>query len=145
MPIQERIDSVDRVRQWTDTIPLKYVYTAGVAGQLFFEWLKKGKIEGSRCDVCKVTYLPPRMYCPQCFLEVHSFVHLANLGKVAALTSLGDAGPKYAFVTYSGVRGGILHRVFSGKARMGAKAVAIFKPERERRGSILDIVGFKIL
>ncbi len=144
MPIQERIDSVAKVRQWKDKIPLRYVYTTGVAGELFFEWLKKGKIEGSRCDSCKVTYLPPRMYCLDCFREVRSFVNVDNQGKVAALTSLGDAGPSYVYVTYAGVRGGILHRVFSGKAKMGARAVAIFKPAGERKGSILDILGFKI-
>jgi len=144
MPIQERIDSVARIRQWNDRIPLKYVYSPGVAGELFFEWLKKGRIEGSRCESCKVTYLPPRIYCLECFKEVHSFVHVENLGKVAALTSGGDSGPGYVYVKYKGVRGGILHKVFSGKVKIGARAVAVFKPEEERRGSIQDILGFRL-
>jgi uncharacterized OB-fold protein len=145
LPIRERIDSIENVRQWTGSIPLKYLYTAGVAGELFFEWLKKGKIEASRCDGCRISYLPPRMYCLECFSEVHSFIPIHDEGRVSAFTSLEDGGHRYVYVTYPKVKGGILHRVVSGKPRIGARASIVFKPERERTGSILDILGYKIL
>jgi len=58
-------------RYWNPGIkafPVKNIYTAGVAGQRFFEELKEnGKIYGSKCEKCGLTYVPARIYCEKCF------------------------------------------------------------------------------
>ena len=58
MPIGERIESVEDVMQWTDTIPFHYEYTAGVAGEKFLRGLIEGKILAGYCPSCEESSLP---------------------------------------------------------------------------------------
>ncbi len=48
----------------------------------------------------------------------------------------------FAYVTYDGVAGGILHRVI-GRARVGSRVKPRFRKRGDRKGSILDLEGFE--
>ena len=145
MPIRERIDAVEHVRQWTDSIPLHYEYTSGVAGERFLRGLQKGKILAGYCSLCKVNSLPLRTYCVRCYGPIRRKVALVPLGTVAALTtakSKPNSLATFIFVRFEDTTGGLMHRLI-GAAEPGDRVRPRFKPKRERTGSILDIVGFK--
>jgi len=47
---------------WHGDMEAQYIYTAGIAGERFFRELKdNGKLVGTRCPKCDITYMPPRM------------------------------------------------------------------------------------
>jgi uncharacterized OB-fold protein len=143
MPIEERIGSVEDVRQWTDSIPFQYEYTAGVAGEKFLRGLMDGKILAGYCPNCKESSLPARIYCVKCYGGITSYVEMGPVGKVRAVTTAkkGD-GSTFVFVTFKGVRGGLVHRLLDG-ARAGSEVMPRFRPKAERTGSILDLQGFE--
>ena len=143
MPITERMNSSDSVRQWAGVIALQYEYTAGVAGQRFLAGLRDGKILGGRCDRCDVNFLPPKIFCVRCFERVDRFVKVPAVGRVAARSGGGGAGIRFAFVKFEGVEGGLTHRVVGSAPRVGAPVRVRFKPKSQRKGSILDIQGFE--
>src|SRR6266581_3795082 len=84
MPILEKISQPSQARHWTDSIPLEYHYTAGVAGEAFRRELKEnGRFLSSKCAQCKSTYIPARMFCPACFIEITDDAPLEETGKVS--------------------------------------------------------------
>ncbi len=139
-----------RVLAWKDSIPLHYEYTAGVAGERFLRGLEAGKILASECSNCGKRYLPPKTYCVNCFLETTKYKTIASAGTVSALTeSYVDfegrrlAKPRtYAFVTFKGVTGGLIHRTSGSHVSIGTKVKPKFKPVRKRSGTLLDIESF---
>ena len=78
---------------------------------------------------------------------VHS---VRPIGRVAAMTRtlIGQDGARleqqvtFAYVTFDGVAGGILHRVI-GRARVGSRVKPRFRKRGDRKGSILDLEGFE--
>ena len=150
MPLNERITSADEFRSWTDKIPLRYEYTAGVAGERFLQGLKKGEILAGQCGKCGKKYLPPKMYCVDCFAPIVKFGAVGLRGSVAALTeSWVDFQGKrrssptmIAFVAFTGVTGGIIHSAEGEHLRIGSAVEARFIPEPARKGSLLDIEKF---
>ncbi len=144
MPIFERLDANDRVRRWTDSIPLQYHYTAGVAGERFLRALRNGKLVGGRCTRCGLTFIPPKIYCVKCFGRVERLVDVPLLGRVGATTS-GDGRRRagFVFVTFDGVVGGLVHRALGRPPKIGARVRVRFRRKSERKGSILDIAGFE--
>src|SRR5439155_1432780 len=74
----------------------------------------EGRMLASRCAACKLDYLPPRMFCEDCFAELTEYVDVPRAGQVAAVTvahvDRTDAKlsqPQvWAFVTFEGIRGG---------------------------------------
>lgn len=149
MPLKERITTVDKLRSWEGEIPLHYVYTAGVAGEKFLRGLQEGKLLAANCEKCGSMYLPPKMYCVQCFAEISKFVEVGPLGIVRALAEshIDFQGNKlakpvtFAFVEFKGVTGGLMHHAREG-LKVGAKVSTRFRPKAERKGTILDIEGF---
>jgi uncharacterized OB-fold protein len=149
MPLNERITRVDDLRSWRDQIPFHYVYTAGVAGERFFRGLQDGKILAANCSSCGRKYLPPKMYCVNCFVEISDFVDVGSVAKVRALAesrfdfdgNAAQAPRTFAFLTFKGVEGGILHYAGDG-LKVGSRAIARFRPKQERKGTMLDIEGF---
>lgn len=53
-----------------------------------------------------------------------------------------DEPVTFAYVTFEGVTGGLLHRIL-GEARAGDTVRPVFKSKKDRQGSILDIKGFR--
>ncbi len=150
MTIKERLTSLRDARRWEDKIPFHYEYTAGVAGESFLRGLIDGKILGARCENCQLTYLPPKMYCTNCFHEITTFRDLGLKGRVAALTEAyrDFAGERVerpyliGFVTFPDAKGGIIQRITGRRPRIGSRVVARFKPRKSRTGAITDIVSF---
>jgi uncharacterized protein len=150
MTLGERIANVDELRSWKDQIPFHYEYTAGVAGEKFLRGLKEGKILGAKCGNCGKTYLPPKTYCVDCYLEITSFPNVGVKGRVAALTgSLVDFEGKrtkkartFVFVTFDGVTGGLIHHGVGSGLRIGGTVRPAFKAPSKRTGTLMDIEGF---
>ena len=149
--IQRNIDATN----WRGEIPMNYIYTAGRAGEVFFTALRdEGKFVGARCDKCGVVLCPPKMFCEGCFQNIEGkWVNLPNSGVVHTFTvchETYDERPKeptiVAFVRLDGAEGGIFHRIEGvdpSDMGIGMPVEAVFKPKKERTGSLLDIEHFK--
>jgi uncharacterized OB-fold protein len=154
MPILEKISQPSQARHWTDSIPLEFHYTAGVAGEEFRRELKRhGRFLVSKCSKCKNSYLPARMFCPSCFIEIKETRTLDEPGYVYSYTTVSrnrtgeKNGPvTIALVKYEAVKGGIVHRLDTTAAdnvAFGMKVLPVMKSEAERNGSLTDIISFR--
>ncbi len=155
MPILEKLGQQSQARHWTDSIPLEYHYTAGVAGEEFRRELKEnGKFLVSKCTECKTTYLPARLFCPTCFVEMKDQFPIDKAGYLYSYTSVANkrSGNKLdqptlvALVKFEGVKGGIVHKLDvedPDKVTIGMKARPILKGALERTGSLTDILAFR--
>src|SRR5437867_13409787 len=117
MPILEKLNQPGQARHWTDSIPLEYHYTAGVAGEEFRRELRdNGRFLVSKCSKCKSTYIPARMYCPDCFIEMKDQFRIDKPGYVFSLTCVNrkrSGSDTYSpvpvgLVKFAGVKGGII-------------------------------------
>lgn len=155
MPVLEKITQPSQARHWTDSIPLEYHYTAGVAGEEFRRELKEnGRFLSSKCTKCKTTYIPVRLFCPSCFIEMKESAPLEKPGYVYSHTTVNRnrtgepiAGPlTLALIKFEGVKGGIVHRLQvddQNSVSFGTKVVPILKDRSERTGALTDITAFK--
>lgn len=154
MTFLERTTDARKFRHWEGAMEADYIYTSGVAGERFFIALRdEGRILASRCPDCELDYLPPRMFCEDCFAELTEYVDVPATGRVTAVTLayVARTGAKlsipqaWGFVTFKGVRGGLLHRllVAPDSGRPGLAVRAKLKPRAARTGTILDIEGFE--
>ncbi len=139
---------------WHGEIPVEFLYTAGVAGERFLGELRDhGRLMGTRCASCGVIYLPPRMYCEQCFSRLTEWVEVPPRGRIFAFTvvrqdrkgkALG-APIIAAIISFEGVKGGLIHRIEGtapGDLKPGLIVEAVIKGREARTGSILDIESF---
>ncbi len=146
MAAGEPLGSVSEVTQWKDSIPFQYEYTAGIAGEKFLRGLMAGRILAGYCPSCKESSLPARIYCVRCYGAITKYVRVGPVGKVRAMTRAteGREGPNvFVYITFEGVRGGMIHRLLGG-GRVGSAVVPKFRPKSQRSGSILDIQGFEL-
>ncbi|MDA4121186.1 MAG: zinc ribbon domain-containing protein [Thaumarchaeota archaeon] len=150
MPLNERITDVDLLRAWKDKLPLHYEYTAGVAGERFLRGIKDGKILASRCRNCGKAYIPPKMYCVGCFVQIDDYREVGPVGTVEGLAESHvnfegrrvDPGRTFAFITFKGVTGGLVHYVGGKGSKVGALVRPKFKPPEQRQGTLRDIEMF---
>jgi len=152
----ERSRLPHEVKHWFGDMETDYAYTLGIAGERFFQALKEGRIMGTRCPRCNVIYVPPSIYCPDCFEELTEWVEVPDEGFVYTLT-VAHVGPDgkpldepeiYALVVLDGTNGGLLHKLGEIKpeeAYIGMRVKAVWAPPEERKGSITDIKYFKPL
>ena len=154
MTFLDRTTDARKFRHWEGNVEADYIYTSGVAGERFFVALRdEGRMLASRCTACKLDYLPPRMFCEDCFAELTEYVDVPRTGRVAAVTvaHVDRTGAKlshpqvWAFVTFEGIRGGLLHRLLVApkQARAGLSVQARLKSRDGRTGTIVDIEGFE--
>jgi uncharacterized OB-fold protein len=135
----------------------KYVWAAGIAYSRFLEELKKGKIIGRKCRECGRILVPPRMYCDTCFRATDEWVYVKDTGtintySVSYLDADANRIKKPILVAVIDLDGategiGILHYV-DPKTKpedlhIGMKLQAVWKPEKERTGSVRDILHWK--
>ncbi len=147
-------------RYWNpgaEYFPVKNRYTAGVAGQRFFEELKeKGKIFGTKCETCNKTYIPARLYCERCFarLEDKDWVDVGTEGTLFSFTVVhetksGEKKEKPSIIAAINISGSLLiHRLgecSEEDLQIGSRVKAKFKPQAKRKGEIEDILFFKPL
>jgi uncharacterized protein len=141
---------------WPGTIPLRSFYTAGIAGQIFFDALKRrGRLIANRCRPCKQVYLPTRSYCERCFTALTERVEVEPTGRLVSFTICHidrDRRPlrrprALALVQIDGTTTTLLHYLLGvtkpEQVRIGSRVEVVIKPKHQRRGSILDIEGFR--
>jgi acetyl-CoA C-acetyltransferase len=65
VPVQIKPSEMDvgNAKSFDGAIPLKYVYTAGIAGERFYQDLAKGKLSGTWCEGCEAVHIPPTAFC----------------------------------------------------------------------------------
>src|SRR2546428_2401218 len=117
---RKSITNVSQARVWRGTMPVQYLYTAGVAGERFFQTLRrKGVFAVTTCAECQVTYLPPRLYCERCFADLsEAWAEVAPSGRVHTYTVVHedqdgrplDPPQVVAFVRIDGTSGGLIGR-----------------------------------
>ena len=136
-------------------MPVQYLYTAGVAGERFFRTVKtKGVFMATTCRECRITYLPPRVYCERCFADLsETWSQVPSTGRVHSYTVVHqdqdgqrlDPPQIVAFVRMDGTDGGLIGRVLQTslpEVRLDMLVEAVLRPPRERRGTLDDIEGF---
>jgi len=154
LTFQERTRDIARLRHWPGDMEADYNYTAGIAGDEFYQKLREeGKLLASPCATCGVAWLPPKIYCEKCLSHLTEFREIANEGTVSAFTVINvDIHEKKlsppdvrALITFEGTRGGILHylNVPPDAVKIGMKVKAVLKPKEQRTGTILDIAHFE--
>lgn len=147
-----------RTAKWRGEIPIRSLYTAGTAGQRFFQVLKQqGKIIGTVCDGCAQVYVPARRFCERCFAELTSEVTVKPEGVVKSFSySYVDRNGQRLkqpaislLVQLEGTTTVMLHRLLDPKElsqlTIGSHVKAVIKPRARRTGSILDIDGFRVM
>lgn len=155
MPILEKIVKPEEAKHWPDSIPLEYHYTAGVAGEEFLRELKEnGNLIASKCPKCKNSYVPVRMYCPDCFVETSQRHKITTPGQVYSYTVMNrDRTGKrmekpvvVALVKFDGIKGGLVHVldiIDPKEASIGMKVVPVLKDKEDRVGALSDILAFR--
>jgi len=140
-----------RIMAWKDSIPLHYEYTAGAAGELFLRELKEGRILASKCTTCGEVRVPPRTYCLECGAGTRIDVELQHSGRIASLSTVRlqvdlTLRTSFGFVTFAGVHGGLVHKILhDGRKdpKVGDPVMPLFLALGLRKGSILDVAGFR--
>ncbi len=149
----EKIINPLNVRHWLGDMEADYVYTLGVAGERFFKEIKEnGRIMGAKCPRCGIVFVPPRMYCEQCFAKLEEWVDVGKKGVIHTFTiaTIDVDGSKlekpviYALIKFEGAHGGLIHKIGeTDTVSIGMKVEAVLKPPQERKASINDIKYFK--
>ena len=112
----DKIGREDKLLSWKDVMEAEeYVYTVGYAGEEFFKGLKEGKIIGSKCPKCGKVYVPPTLYCEECFVETQ-FVEVKGRAYLDSYTIIYkdfdgnklETPQVIGFVKFEGTNGGLL-------------------------------------
>jgi len=150
----ERTTRADALRSWKGDIEADYLYTTGVAGERFFTELRDtGRLLAARCNQCKRTYLPPRMYCENCLGALTDWTPVEGAATVESVTVTyldprGSPLPTpevWAVLRWRGIEGGLVHRlsVSPDHAKPGLRVRPVLRPAGARQGNITDILHFE--
>ena len=153
--MRQAIKDTPSARVVRGKMPVQYLYTAGVAGERFFQAVKtKGVFIATTCRECRITYLPPRVYCERCFADLsETWSPVPSTGRVHSYTVVHqdqdgqpvDPPQIVAFVRMDGTDGGLIARVLQTslpEVNLDMPVEAVLRPPRQRRGTLDDIVGF---
>jgi len=144
----ERLRNNEEMRTWKDHIVLQYNYTAGVAGDRFLQLLKHGKIQASVCKVCGKSFVPPKIFCKDCFVQLDEWKDVPeDSAYVYSFTSGNkEARDAIVLVKFDGFEGGLIGKFkpsASQKPEIGMKVRPVFKPRDDRKGELSDIAYFE--
>ncbi len=142
-----------------DELACRYAWDTGVGVGRYLEELKEGNIIGKKCRKCHRIMLPARLFCELCFRPTDEWVYVKDTGVVntfsicqvnwdASRVEPGEKPHLPAVIEIDGASKGmgILHRlgeVDPKDIKIGMKVKAVWKPKRQRIGSITDINYFK--
>jgi len=155
MSLLDKVNKVTEAKAWRGEIPIRSRYTCGLAGEKFFrEIMDNARFMGAWCSECDYTYVPPTIYCERCFAKLEEWVEVGQEGFVQSFTVLRvalDGSPLaepeiMALIQLDGADSVLVHRlseVDPDDLRVGMRVRAVFKPKKEREGSILDIMHFE--
>ena len=149
----DKISNNAELRTWRDHIPLDWKYTAGVAGERFLQLLKQGTIQASVCRSCGKTFLPPKIFCKDCFDQLTEWREVqGDAGFIYSFTKVSrkDANSPspsqhIVLVKFEGIEGGLLGKFKLGREepRIGMKVKPVFKKKDQRKGELSDIEYFE--
>ncbi len=132
-------------------LSVSFRYTPGVGNTAFFEALRdRGVFLGSRCDDCAVTYMPARIFCERCLVELEPGEECGPDGELVSWTVARvdvddrplDRPVTYGLVRLDGADTVFLHRLIDvdDPPEIGGRLRAVLA--EDRTGSIFDVEGF---
>jgi uncharacterized OB-fold protein len=137
-------------------VDARYAWDTGVAVSRYLRGLKQGQILARKCPQCRRVLVPPRMFCEQCFRPTDRWIEVEDTGVVNTFSLCyvsWDMRPLEipeipAVIEIDGASSGIgfmhkLGEVDPDQVHVGMAVEAVWKPEGEREGSILDIRYFR--
>ena len=154
--VTEKLEGMD-VWVYHGQIYIPNTYSAGAVGSRFLIELRDNKrIMGTRCPTCNRVYVPARSVCKDCFGELSEWVEVSHEGTLLTYAVAYQPNPvqpveppiAYGIVQLDGADTGLAHmlgEVDPAQLKVGMKVKAVFKVEKERVASILDIKYFKPL
>jgi acetyl-CoA C-acetyltransferase len=131
-----------------------YSWDAGVAISRFLDGLRDGRLLARTCRVCGRVLVPPRMFCERDFRPTDAWLEVPDTGVVETFSIAHVSWDMRDLETPdipAVIRidrtsdGGLLHKlrdVDPGSVSIGMRVRAVWRPEAERVGSILDIAHF---
>jgi uncharacterized OB-fold protein len=141
------------------SIPQRFS-TGPTMGRFLATLRDEKKILGNKCPACGRTQIPPRIVCAECHVEVNEWVELGPGGYVISydvvyIPTLNPLTGKMREVPYTTASiildGGdasvmqFLDETDPKKIQIGQRVEAVFRPDGERSGSVLDILYFRVI
>jgi uncharacterized protein len=138
---------------------LPYKFAVGTVFHRFYEGLKERTILGNRCPSCNWTLVPPRSFCPRCYVDMDEWVDVSQEGEIVTWTWAGrpfwgmpvDPPLVAALIRLDGTDCNLLHLVggfdlgspeeVRARIRTGSRVSAVW--ETNRTGRMLDIRHFE--
>jgi uncharacterized OB-fold protein len=142
---------------WPGDMQADYMYPSGKSGDKFFKHvMKNDTFLAAKCPKCNKTFLPPRMYCEDCFIEIpeSDWYETPAVGKIklytiATIDTYGNKLEKPKIVGMINIDNtdgnllGIIQTDNLDEKLQGVEVEAVFKPKSEREGTLKDILYFK--
>ena len=134
--------------------------TGEVMGRFLSGLRDEKKIYANKCPQCGRTQIPPRIVCAECDVEVKEWLEVGPGGYVTAfdvvyIPTLNPLTGKMREVPYttSGIvldngDATLMHfldETDPKKIQVGSRVEAVFRPDGERTGSVLDILYFRVI
>ncbi len=157
----EPLKKIEDVAHFGYKPDFRYAWDNGVALTTYLDGLKRGKITASRCSKCSRVMIPPRAFCELCNLHpVHDYCEVQDTGTVMTFTRshvnwdssmLPDGQINvFAVIAIDGAfeNMGLCHRIReidADKVEIGMRVKAVWRKEKDREGTILDIDYFRPL
>ena len=143
---------------WRGDMQADYFYPAGIAGDKFFKHIKeKDTFLASKCPKCKKVFVPPMLYCEDCYDDIpdDSWLEVPSEGVISLFTIVKlDAhdekmnSPKVvAMIKVDQTDGKMLGVINSNDFDndfTDLKVKAVFKPGNEREGTLKDIIHWNL-
>lgn len=143
------------------SIPQKFS-TGPVMGRFLSALRDEKKILANKCPQCGRTQLPPRIVCADCNIEVPDdnwvevgpggYVTIFDVTFIPTLNPLTGKMREVPYTTCSIILDGgdaslmhFLDETDPKKIKMFNRVEAVFRPDGERSGSVLDILHFHVI
>ena len=145
------------VERWKPKV--RYAWSTGMAMNRFLKELKNGRIIATTCDKCRRVMVPPRVYCEKCFKPTDGWTYVKDTGTINtfSVSFLARDATRLkepiivAIIDLDGASKnmGIIHKLARTRnwknIRIGMKVQAVWKPAKERTGTVTDIEYFKLI
>jgi hypothetical protein len=142
---------------WRGDMQADYFYPNGVAGDRFFKHIMKhDSFLASTCPQCHKIFFPPRKYCEDCFCEIpeDAWKEIPATGRInvytiATIDTYGEKLRNPRIIAMIAIDN--TDCMFMGEIKMDdfkvdfndMKVKAVFRPMREREGTLKDILYFR--
>lgn len=136
-----------------DVTHIPYKWSAGIAGNRFFQELRDNKkIMGAKCKKCFRVLVPPRIFCEECFTDEMEWVEVKSTGilRTFATSYFSKDGKRLkdpwmvGIIKLDGADGGLVHYIAEAnpdELKIGMRMEAVFA--EKRTGGIMDIKHFR--